>query len=134
MSKMPRPDRNTLPMTNFRDGFTLKSGKKLSVEDAYLIGEEAGLLTRRKADHKDSSTTEWILCPVTGDRVLIQTNPIYIPYIDNNEPTPPMLQFISSCNGSICKSSYTINLNTLKPTANSPIKKEIPEYIRAKYI
>jgi hypothetical protein len=120
---MPREGRNTFALT--ANGYVLPSGKILTREDALLIGENAGLKNSRVGD------TVYLKqeCPVTGDMMVVEQNPIYRPFIDENNPLPPMLQFFTG----ICKSSYTINLNTFKPTCNSPIQKGVPEYIRLKY-
>jgi len=103
-----------------KEGFILKSGKKLMYEDAILIANHVGLNT----DHSTKFEYEYI------EDCTVCKNPVYTPHIDSNEPLPPMLQFLRS--DGIPRSEYTINLNTLEPTRNSPIKKAIPEYIRIK--
>ncbi len=135
---MPREGRNTKHISHYTNGYVLKSGKTLTREDAELIGKEAGLDTARvEDDNIEYLKPEWINCSEFGGGWLIHNNPVHRPYIDENPPTPPMLQFLSSspCDleGLPTKSAYTINLNTLKPTKNSPIQKEIPEYILSKY-
>jgi hypothetical protein len=124
---MPKEGRNTFALT--ADGYTLKPGIVLSYEDAVLIGENAGLGSSRTGGIVYSKEE----CPVTGDMMVVEQNPIYRPFIDENKPLPPMLQFFTSSPGVIPKSGYTINLKTLKPTRNSQLQTEIPEYIRAKY-
>jgi len=116
------------------EGYTLPSGKRLTREDACLIGREAGLNTSRICDDDlDYLNPEWITCPETRDNMLIHNNPVYRPFIYEKAPLPPTLQFYTSSPGLIPKSSYTINLKTLKPTSSSPNKNEIPEYILSKY-
>jgi hypothetical protein len=119
--------RNTFALTN--DGYAIRPGIVLTREDALLIGKNAGLQTSRTGDIVYLKEE----CPITGGIMVVEQNPIYMPYIDDNNPLPPMLQFFISCPGAIPKSSYTINLNTFKPTYNSPIQTGVPEYIRTKY-
>jgi hypothetical protein len=134
---MPREGRNTHHISHYKNGYVLKSGKTLSQEDAELIGKEAGLDTTRVGDDNvEYLKPEWKSSEYAG-AWLTHNNPVYRPYIDENPPTPPMLQFLSSSTfdleGLPTKSAYTINLNTLKPTKNSPIQKGIPECILSKY-
>lgn len=122
---MPRPGRNTTVLSK-NEVYLLKSGKMLTRELADLIGKEAGLDTSRRS--YDSLNEEQIDDLEFGGKRLIHKNPIYAPYIDNNEPYPPMLMFFSSSPSEL-RSVYTINLNTLKPTVNSLIKAKIPDCI-----
>jgi len=137
---MPALGRNTFPLT--ADGYVLPSGKTLTREDARLIGDSAGLQCSIPDDHPD-----WMLHPSTGERVFMSSHikidhpdggtvtverfPVYRPFIDENKPLPPMLQFFTT--GLKPTSSYTINLNTWRPTRNSPIQTCIPKHIRSKY-
>jgi hypothetical protein len=141
---MPEVGRNTFPLT--ADGYVLPSGKTLTLEDARLIGDSAGLPCSIPDDHPG-----WFIVPTTGkrgfrptlvkvyhyddnglatDSELVETNPIYRPYIIDKKPLPPLLAFLSHCDP---KSSYTINLNLWKPTSNSKIQTYIPKHIRSKY-
>jgi len=146
--KMPAVGRNTHPLSYFEGGYLLKSGKMLTREDANLIASEAGLNTDHSLDKQYERIPEYSDSGKICGSYIKQHNPVYTPYIDHNEPLPPMLQFFSSqiisnkflsdlISGGSAKpecegSSYTINLNTLKPTRNSPLQKEIPEHIRIK--
>jgi hypothetical protein len=112
-------------------GFTLPSGKVLTREDAELIGKLAGLDTSRKSDDDETLNVEKVPDNEGGYNV-VHRNPVYRPYIYKKLPLPPMLVFISSSPGNA--SSYTINLNTLKPTGSSKIQKELPASIRSRYL
>ena len=113
------------------EGIPLKSGKMLTREVAEEIGRAVGLDMTRKADDDETLGVEKV-SDNKGGYDVVHRNPIYRPYIYKKSPLPDMLVFISSSPGSA--SSYTINLNTLKPTGNSKIQKEIPVSIRSKYI
>ena len=72
-----------------------------------------------------------VLLSYYGRGMRANLHPYYNAWIDHNLPTPPMLQFLNHCPSKGQYSAYTINLNTLRPTKNSPIQIEIPEDIKA---
>lgn len=123
-----------LQLDVFEGGYMLKSGKKLTVEDVRIIGKEAGLDTDTGVERKKGWVTEYDEDGEICGGYLKHFNPLYQAYISIKKPLPPMLIFLSSdcANYAATRSAYTINLNTLQPTRNSPIQKAIPEYIEAK--
>jgi len=117
-------------ISEFEGGYPLKSGKRLTREDAEIIGREAGLDTSRKSSDDESLNIEKV-SDGEGGYTVVHNNSVYRPYIYEKAPLPPLLIFISS--SPTMKPRYTINLNTLKPTGNSEIQFGISEYIRLKY-
>ena len=119
---MPKPDNNTKPL----DTFILRSGKTLTRDIARRIGISVGLHPATGDINIDLASRriveEW-------GSYFEQINPYYTPHICENPPLPPMLLFFTSCHSKPPSSSYTINLNTLIPTKNSPIQTYLPRDI-----
>jgi hypothetical protein len=70
------------------------------------------------------------LCHYFGGSCRVMLNPYYVPMICHSPPRPPMLLFVLSCASKGLNSHYTINLNSLWPTGNSPIQTELPYDIK----
>uniref|UniRef100_A0A6C0DK16 Uncharacterized protein n=1 Tax=viral metagenome TaxID=1070528 RepID=A0A6C0DK16_9ZZZZ len=119
---MPIPSNNTAPLNTFR----LESGKTLTREIATKIGIDVGLNPATGDINIDIASRRIV---EEGGSYIEKVNPYYTPYICENKPLPPMLQFFTSCNSKSPHSSYTINLNTLRPTKNSPIQTELSREI-----
>ena len=119
-------------ISQFPEGYILPSGKRLTREDAEIIGRAAGLnMTHVSADDEDYLKPEWIP-DGNGGHSIVHTNPVHRPYIYEKSPLPPTLQFYRSDAGLGLFSSYTINLKTLEPTSRSPNQNRLPEDIRSK--
>lgn len=112
---MPRPDNNMKPLTTF----ILKSGKTLTKDIARRIGIDVGLNPATGVINIDFASRRIV---EEGESYIEQINPYYTTHICENPPAPPMLLFLISCNSKPPRSYYTINLNTLTPTKNSPIQ------------
>ena len=129
---MPVLGIKTKHVYEYEGGYPLKNGKNLTKEIAREIGIAMGLPPASGNISYDSDA-KMVPCDAdypNGDKYRKDTNPYYTPYIHIDSPLPPMLVFLCSCPfDKKPMSSYTINLNTLKPTKNSPIQKLLPDYI-----
>ena len=109
--------RNPRRISEFEGGYPLPSGKSLTEEIAKKIGREAGLNVDNWESLQIEKIPEYNESGECCGHDIKFSNPTYIPFIDTKEPLPPMLQFIPN---TPYGSAYTINLNNLKPTRNSP--------------
>ena len=114
--------------------YVLPDGELLNKEEAILFARGHPLSSSEGATIDETLSGEDLdtaLIYYYGESCRVKLHPYYVPMICHSPPRPPMLIFLLSCVSRPRNSEYTINLNSLWPTGNSPIKTEIPYDIKA---
>jgi hypothetical protein len=108
--------------------YVLPDGELLNKEQAIKFAAAEGVTFDETLS---SEELEAALLSYYGEACKAMLRPYYIPMICHSPPRPPMLIFSLNCSARSRNSEYTINLNSLWPTGNSPIQTEVPYKIKA---